>query len=364
MNVSTIISIGPSPAAQLFQDAFRRRDCLSVCTIATTDTVLIPGISAAGATPELRRYTAAADVEFLCRGRVLCMDDVPRNPDGPPSPVVISAAATGLMAIPTLVIDAGSAVRPAVPCIRLRDDGLRCITTGRAFDDAMRVWDEAAVLGAELARIGRAVVLGESVPGGTTTALSLMTALGIKASGRVSSSMPGNVHTLKEDIVLRAHEAAGLSVKSAVAAPVEAAGMIGDSMQVVNASLCAALSRDVPVVLAGGTQMLAVVALMVAAENAGSCAVRWENVAVGTTRWVLDDPSADFRGLLDAIRPGLATFAAGLDFSQCADRGLRRYEEGLVKEGVGAGGLAVAALLKGVGYDDLLAMIEKIAASL
>src|SRR6266581_4843659 len=54
-----------------------------VCVIASTDTALIPGISAAGASPELIPFTAAADVEVLEHGAARCIQGVPSNPLGP-----------------------------------------------------------------------------------------------------------------------------------------------------------------------------------------------------------------------------------------------------------------------------------------
>ena len=41
------------------------------------------------------------------------------------------------------------------------------------------------------------IVVGESIPGGTTTALAVLRALGIDARFKVSSSMPENPHNLK-----------------------------------------------------------------------------------------------------------------------------------------------------------------------
>jgi len=41
--------------------------------------------------------------------------------------------------------------------------------------------------------------------------------------------------------------------------------------------------------------------------------------------------------------------AADLDFSQSRFDGLRAYEAGVVKEGVGAGGAAIAAMVKSRG---------------
>ena len=46
--------------------------------------------------------------------------------------------------------------------------------------------------------------------------------------------------------------------------------------------------------------------------------------------------------------------AYDLDFSNAPHEGLRYYERGYVKEGVGAGGTCIAAAVKGVAYQRLL----------
>ena len=51
------------------------------CTIASTLTSTIPGISEAGDTPELTLFTGPADAELLMAGKVLCMKDIPMNPE-------------------------------------------------------------------------------------------------------------------------------------------------------------------------------------------------------------------------------------------------------------------------------------------
>jgi NaMN:DMB phosphoribosyltransferase len=57
--------------------------------------------------------------------------------------------------------------------------------------------------------------------------------------------------------------------------------------------------------------------------------------------------------------------AADLDFEPSTYPGLRIYETGLVKEGVGAGGASIAAMAKsGVTKDQLLKEIERNYASL
>jgi NaMN:DMB phosphoribosyltransferase len=109
------------------------------------------------------------------------------------------------------------------------------------------------------------------------------------------------------------------------------------------------------VLLAGGSQMLAVAALLAALE--GSAAL--ERVTIGTTRWVVADPAADVAGLASELSPSLPIVAANLDFSASRHPALHAYEHGLVKEGVGAGGACVAALLAtGASCAELQAAID------
>jgi NaMN:DMB phosphoribosyltransferase len=68
-------------------------------------------------------------------------------------------------------------------------------------------------------------------------------------------------------------------------------------------------------------------------------------VSIGTTRWVVEDPSADVAGLVREVSADLPLLAANLDFSRSRHLSLREYERFMVKEGVGAGGACVAALL-------------------
>ena len=49
-------------------------DPVFIVTIGTTETSKIPGISGAGATPELTVYTPAADAEFMVLGEVRCTE--------------------------------------------------------------------------------------------------------------------------------------------------------------------------------------------------------------------------------------------------------------------------------------------------
>ncbi len=330
------------------------RPCFA-CAIASTDTAEIPGISAAGETPEKRRYTAALDSEFLVLGRPVTLPEIPRNPLGPPSPVVVTRAALEALGVTALIVDAGTRVPPRVPRLVLGGAPGRCITSGRALDLPPDLEECARAAGRLLGSLAPWLILAESVPGGTTTAQALLEALGVAAGGKVSSSMPGGNHGLKARVVAQALGAAALPPASGGLA---AAAAVGDPMQPAVALMALEASLAVPVVLGGGTQMAAVAALAVRLHAEGAPG-DLGNLAVATTRWVAEDPTADLRGIVESLPVPVPTFAAGLDFGASAIPNLRRYEEGLVKEGVGAGAAALAAFWSAdLGAAALLGRIE------
>jgi len=201
-------------------------------------------------------------------------------------------------------------------------------------------------------------VLAECVPGGTTTAQALLTGLGIEAGGIVSGSLHRPAHALKADLVAR-----GLAAAAARSpAPAEAWGMppdpvavlaaLGDPMQALAAGLLlAAAETGQSVLLAGGSQMAAVLALALALLSPELRPRLVALVAIGTTAWVAFETDSDLPLLLRRIghRWGVdpLAFAASLRFAGPHHPALLDYERGYVKEGVGAGGLAILWELAG-----------------
>lgn len=85
------------------------------------------------------------------------------------------------------------------------------------------------------------------------------------------------------------------------------------------------------------------------------------NVALGTTKWIVNDKSSDVRAIVKQIGH-VPILAADLDFGLSKHEGLNVFEKGLVKEGVGAGGISVAAFLtsKGqIGAGQMLTAVEE-----
>ncbi|MGF1600836.1 MAG: nicotinate mononucleotide-dependent phosphoribosyltransferase CobT [Thermosynechococcaceae cyanobacterium] len=337
----------------------RHRNCapLFACILGFTETALHPGISAAGNTPRARRFTAIADAEFLINGPSYVVQ-YPLPPlDQGASPVFISRAVLNGLGIPQRIFNAGLPTPPPIDHVDLGGQPARCLSSGRALPLAMvkQLWRQGLQWGQKLAIPGSYLICSECVVGGTTTALAILTGLGFSALGKVNSSHPICNHAQKQQIVETGLRAAS---DQDLTNPLMLAAAVGDPMQIVVAGMMIAASRSGGVLLAGGTQMLAVYAL--ARAIAQSELEEWcpEQVVIGTTRWVAEDPTGDTVGLADLINAA-PLLASQLDFSASSYPQLRAYEQGFVKEGVGAGGCAIAAsLYQGWHPDELLNAVE------
>ncbi|MBW4649750.1 MAG: TIGR00303 family protein [Kastovskya adunca ATA6-11-RM4] len=342
---------------------YRGRSPVLACVLGFTATGLIPGISAAGATPDDRRYTAIADAEFLYNGPTIA----PQYPLPPltagASPVLISRAVVEALSIPLYLFNAGLPHPPAVPAINLGGVPADCLSTGAALPLTIvkHLFEQGLQWGQTLATVvgDRYVIISECVVGGTTTALGVLTGLGIAATGKVNSSHPTCNHAQKWEIVQAGLRQAGLEGQTAFD-PLKLVAAVGDPMQIVAAGMAIAASRSCGVLLAGGTQMLATYALIAAVARHHHLAWQPQEIVVGTTRWVAEDPTGDTVGLAQAVG-SVALIATSLSFAQSRYPQLQSYEAGYVKEGVGAGGCAIAAHLT-TGWDQrkLLQVIEAV----
>jgi uncharacterized protein (TIGR00303 family) len=326
-----------------------------VCTLGTTETAKIPGISAAGQNPAITDYTPPADIELLLLGKCKCINGVPITPDGIPTPALITMSALKLANVPTLPVNAGLVVKPQVPFLEVGAQPGRDIRTGNAVGNVEEIIDRAKLAGEILSKTADYLVIGESIPGGTTTALAVLLALGVESREKVSSSMRGNPHDLRNKIVDEGLRAAGIEFGALSNDPKKAISCVGDPMMPTFAGLVLGAAPNIPVLMAGGTQMTAVLAIIKALNSDVL-----QNIAIGTTRWILEDKSSDLKGIVSQIAD-IPILGANLNFSKSKFSGLRAYETGMVKEGVGVGGTSILAVAKSRGKitaEKLLAEVE------
>jgi len=343
---------------QYWLNKYRKSRPHFACILGFTETALIPGISAAGATPEDRRYTCLADAEFLYNG-VTPKYAYPLPPlHAGISPVFISRAICEALQIPITLLNAGLPIPPPVEAVDLGGTPAFCVSSGQALDRerVRHLFNQGQKWGTQLAQHTDYLIIGECVVGGTTTALSILTGLGWPASGKVNSSHPTCNHAHKIEVVKQGLEHARWFDQPGSVWELMAA--VGDPMQPVAAGMAIAASQYCGVLLAGGTQLLAVYGLMQAIAQEENQIWDTSEVVVGTTRWVAEDPTGDTVGLAKLLPP-VPLMATQLSFAKSNYHSLQMYEQGFVKEGVGAGGCAIAATLcQNWRRKDLLEAIE------
>jgi len=356
MHKADIIYASEEQAGRQFVERVWGKRPTYAVVIGNTETAKIPGVSAAGAVPEITDFTPAADVELLYYGRCKCIDGVPVTPTGVPTPGIIAMSALQLVSMPIFAINAGVRVRPHTPYFELEGVPGEDIRTGKALKDPRRVYENGVVLGRELAKNSEYLVIGESIAGGTTTALAVLMAMGYDGQGKVSSSMIDNPHSLKEKIVQEGISNSPFSKEQMKADPLKAVQAVGDPMMPAAAGVVAGAAESIPVIMAGGTQMAAVMAIV-----KGLAPRVLSNIALGTTKWIVNDRTSDVRSIVKQIGK-VPILAADLDFGPSKHEGLNVWEQGLVKEGVGAGGISVAAFLASqgkIGKNEMLAKVEE-----
>ncbi len=324
---------------------------LFVCILANTETAKIPNISAAGKSPQLTDYTPAADAELVETGNAISISEPAMTPSGAPTPAVLTRASILLTGIPCLFINCGLRIRPRVPAIDINAQPGGDIRAANAVADALDIYKKSQALGKKLSKLSDFVIIGESVPGGTTTALGVMKALGY--DGKVSSSFPQNPLALKNSVVSQGMKNAGITFGSLRNKPLSAVECLGDPMMAAAAGLVDGL--EAKTVLAGGTQMVSVLGIIKHLALS-------RDVSIATTTYVAEDPSANFREMTDIM--GYQAFTADPGFGNSRFSGLRMYERGDVKEGVGAGGAMFASAMAGFSQKEFREKTEEVCESI
>lgn len=327
-------------------DILESKNPIFVCVIAYTETSEISGITVAGANKDLIKYTPSADAEFLYYGRCKCIDDVPATPDGKPTPALITKTMLDISNIPFIVVDSGVKVKPDIPLFsfNLRPGKNILKDIAMKSEEVEKAYRYGLILGKQLSKNNDFVILGESIPGGTTTALGVMLSLGIDAENKMSSSMSQNPHTLKNMIVRKSMKKNNITFGSLKDKPFDAISLIGDPMiPSVTGIAQGVIDNGGRVMLAGGTQMCTILSILKRLN------VKTDKVFIGTTKYIFNDHNADFTNLVLSIDNNVSIFVSDLHLIESTKLGLKAFANGFVKEGVGAGGVSIATMINANG---------------
>jgi len=339
-----------------FTEMLSKKVAFILC-IGNTKTAEIPGITVAGANPDLIKFTPPADAELLYYGYCKSIPFPPATPDGKPTPALITYTALKLVNCPLFVVDSGLIVKPKIPYI---DIGLS-VGENILKRSAMRIenireaFERAKIIGNEISKYADVIMIAESIPAGTTTAGAVLKALG--KSFAVSSSMPENPIDIKVKVIDKA-------VKRVRSRDVfHIISEIGDPVMVGVTGI--AIGSKKPVVLAGGTQMAAIAHLINEIKTKIEVEAKRDdkrddeiddvNISIATTKYVVEDKSAD----MISISPDVNIIAVDPGLDKSSKPGLKAYAEGFVKEGVGAGGATLLAYANGITQKQFLKELEE-----
>ncbi len=337
--------------------------------LAGSQTAEIEGISAAGSTPISRRYTAVSDAELLLKGPIQHRKwPLPPLPAGV-SPALISYVASSFLKIKPTIISAGLLQNPTFPYIPLESPDIgpaRCLSSGKAMDigRVKLLLESGLKIGKKLKK---SLLITECVPGGTTTAFAVLKGLGINVDGLISGSHKNPPSELKIKLVNQGLQAAKLKKNPS---SIDLLAAIGDPFQPIALGLLmGAREAGQDVLLGGGCQMLAVLALALNEIEAESRSKFVEKVVIGTTSWLVDESLSfskkrnSFIHLTNHVakyfKVNILGLASGYRFNESNEEVLRDYENGYVKEGVGAGALSLLAQIKGLTQKEMLKKCDR-----
>ena len=328
--------------------------------IAGTNTSQIDGISAAGIDSESRKTTALADAEFLLFGpNKDNLYKLPLLPAGV-TPALISNVCAKLMGIHPVVIPLGMNVKPYFEHIEVERNSLmpaESIVLGNAMSKkrVKSLFESGLSMGKST---NQPIFISESVPGGTTTAQATMEAFGLNVSDLVGSSLLNPPRKLKKEIIsialLKANLKNNFNAIDVIAA-------LGDPFQAFSMGLLIG-AREVnqSVILAGGSQMIALLFLALEYKTFKNKQDFVDNIFITTTNWLVRDDSLNKLLVLIAKKHdvNLFGFSSGLNFKSSNYKELKDYELGYVKEGVGAGGMSFLADIKGFTHEEIVSKCE------
>ena len=324
--------------------------------MSNTATANIPGITQAGI-PGMLHLTPVLDAEFLTTGAVHSLENIAKTPKGVPTPALITRAVHLLQPFAHIeLLDLGLKITPKTDAPIHRFDIPPSGNIAKDCNiDAKVVFEKGIAFGQTYTPKSDYLILAESVPSGTTTATATALALGYDARNYFSSSfknVPNDIRQTTIDKALsRIEETEEIFAKL---------GKVSDNMLLFVSGFLLGAGDRFPVVLAGGTQMAAVLLVVDAITKNYP---EYRPVAplhplLSTTKWVAEDAHSDIQALLTMPHFNIDSCYSDFDFTLANHPALKLYDEGEAKEGVGAGGVLVYGILNGLTKEKITAQVE------
>jgi len=336
-------------------ESLRGKSATFMLCMSNTKTANIKGISQAGI-PGMLHLTPTLDSEFITTGQVRSLENIATTPKGVPTPALITRAVHLLKPFKDIeLLNLGLEVTPKVDYFKQHNFDINpsnSIDQG-ANIDAMEVFQKGVKFGQEYNCTNDYIILGESVPGGTTTAQATAVALGYEVKNMFSSSYKNVPDDIKNITIQKALD--NIDQDDDLFAIL---GKVSDNMLIFNAGFILGLNNKIPIILAGGTQMSAVLLIVSQLLKTMEGNLDTSNLALATTPWVVEDKNSNIKSLLELNELNTNSYYADFNFSLSSHPALKLYDEGEAKEGVGAGATLVYGYINGLTKEQITRKVE------
>lgn len=339
-----------------FCESLRGKKATFILAMSNTHTANIDGITQAGI-PGKIFLTPTLDAEFITTGEVRSLDNIAETPKGVPTPALLTRAIHLLKPFSNIeLLNLGLETTPDIEYFKIHNFDIKpsdSINTG-ANIDAQELFQKGVEFGQNYVCKDDYIIVGESVPSGTTTAKATALALGYSCNDAFSSSFKNVPNDIREITIQDALK--NIEPKSDIFSIL---GTVSDNMIIFNAGFILGLNNKIPLVLAGGTQMACVLLVVNKILEVMQGQIETSNLALATTSWIANDEKSDIKALLEMCNFPINSYFANFNFSLSNHPALKLYDEGEAKEGVGAGGALVYGLLNGLSKKDITEQVEE-----
>ena len=338
-----------------FIESLRGKKATFILALSNTKTANITGITQAGI-PGKIFLTPTLDAEFLTTGEVRSLEDIATTPKGVPTPALITRAVHLLHPFSNIeLLNLGVDKIPNIEYFKIHNFDINPSDSikGGANIEAQALFQKGIEFGQNYECKDEYIILGESVPSGTTTAKATALALGYECKESFSSSfkdVPNNIREITIQDALK-----NIPPHSDIFSIL---GNVSDNMIIFNAGFILGLNNKIPLILAGGTQMACVLLVVNKILEVMQGDIKTSNLALATTSWIANDTNSDIKALLEMCNFPINSYFSEFDFKESSHPALKLYDEGEAKEGVGAGGALVYGFLKGLDKSTITQKVE------
>ncbi len=342
-----------------FLESLRGKQANFILALCNAKTYEIKGITQAGI-PNKIHLTPTIDSEFVCTGQIRSLEDIAQTPKGVPSPALITRAVHVLKPFCNIeLLNLGLEVLPQIDYFKIHNFNLQAseaINTN-ARVKAFEVFQKALDFGKNYEGYNNKdeyIILAESVPSGTTSAKASAMALDYEVQNLFSSSFKKAQNDIKNKTINEALKHINKNMDI-----FEKLSCVSDNMLIFYAGFILGLSsHEHKIILAGGTQMACVLLIINSIINTMQGVFNSTNIALCTTKWILEDKNSDIKKLLQMCDFKINAYASDFDFKNSSNKALKMYDEGEAKEGVGAGASLCYATINNIKQKDIIEQIE------